>query len=387
MSEVRVECKERNVILVVPDSLSILTRRHIRKTSVDTVEFLPNSTLKQIAAKTFGNCWNLRSLCIPASVVSIGLFCFAPLTGKGSMLQKLTFEKGSKLQQIGKSAFYGCSQLTSICFPAALSQIDGATFRGSHFTSIQFEAENEHFCVQGHFVLDFKKVYIVHYFGQEETVQIPDQIEAIGSDSFSLRTSIDSLSFGSQSHLRSIDDSAFEVCSNLRVMCIPSTVTAIDAWAFAQCYFLISVTFEAHSQLVVIGANAFVDCHNLGIGPGSLCLPSSLEYVGERCFELCKSLSRLNFEAPSHLRVLRSLPTVSLSSIEIPDSVEILESTIDGRSWGLTTTFGQESKLTHIKFSPCKTRDGCAVLPIRAWIQIPASRLKAVRDNAEFDRQ
>jgi hypothetical protein len=297
------------------------------------------------------------------------------VTGSAVRLESFTFETGSKLRKIGGMAFAGCSRLQSICFPASLSEIDGETFLYSCFMSIGFESQNQHFCVCGHFILDFDRVCIIRHFGanEKERIEIPEHIEVLGRHCFA-RREFDSVSFVRQSKLRFIRTQAFGM-SNLRMICIPSSVRAIEDSAFFLCGCLSCVTFQPNSELTRVGACVFCDCHELKY----LCLPCSVEFIGNSCFRRCMNLSTLSFAAPAHIRELLSVPTSNLSSVDIPDSVEVLETVIEV-SRELTITFGDASKLGQLAFSgECSGRR-----PIRGFVRIPAHRLKVFRCNGEF---
>ncbi len=63
--------------------------------------------------------------------------------------------------------------------------------------------------------------------------------------------------------ITSIGERAFDGCSNLKEITIPSSVTSIGELAFRDCTNLQTVTFEDDSKLQSIGDLAFSGCHNL----------------------------------------------------------------------------------------------------------------------------
>lgn len=70
--------------------------------SVKSVVFEKNSNLEKILEYNFASCEELTSIEIPASVKEIEKCIFM-----GAGVQKVTFEKGSKLEKIAPDAFYG----------------------------------------------------------------------------------------------------------------------------------------------------------------------------------------------------------------------------------------------------------------------------------------
>jgi hypothetical protein len=168
--------------------------------------------------------------------------------------------------------------------------------------------------------------------------------------------------------------------SGLCSITIPSLVDEIEAEVFYNCERLSRVTFETKSELRRIGSLTFSGCSAVE----SFCIPSSVELIGESCFSGCENISSLSFENPSHLRELVDLPLESVSWVDIPDSVEVLNAQLNWRSERLTFNFGEGSKLDRITI--CRSSDfrWRSRPAIRVFMQIPAHRLKALRDCGEF---
>jgi hypothetical protein len=345
--------------------------------------FEPGSTLRRVENWALYGVLNLKHLCIPASVESIGSDSFYPGLFRKSSLSSLTFESHSKLRQIRMWAFHGCKYLTSICIPASVSKMDGTTFLDSSLSTVAIEAGNQHFCVREHLILDIREVRVLWHFGSEATVQIPDGIETIDRSAFRSHTSIRSVSFGPHSRLQVIEPNAFGWCSGLRMMNFPASLRELRERAFFRCTDLSVVTFGVPSALTRIEARCFESCHALR----AIHVPSSVEFIGESALSDCSSFSTLTFEQPSHLRELRGLPTTVLGSVDIPDSVEVLTTDMEredrlpnGRR---TIRFGEGSKLEEMKFRETIATSG-KTGGLRAFVRIPAHRLKVIRDKGEF---
>jgi hypothetical protein len=360
----------------------------LEASELSTLTFEGGSNLRRLEDSALFGCPHLTSLCIPASVESIGQTCFHVFESSESEnasefgLKTVSFEAGSKLKRIESRAFASCRGLRSICLPASVRAIDGTTFWESNFTKIEVEAGNTHFSVHDCFLLDFSRILIVFYFGADEEIQIPDEIETIGIAAFFSKHFIRSVSFGPGSKIRRFGDRSFGQCKTMNVLHIPSTVREIGNATFSNCKGLTCVTFESVSELVRIGEQAFYHCLNLE----SLCIPASVESIGKLCFAECTALSSLVFESPSHLRELRSLSgCTKIDSLDIPDSVEVLETELDPDSHVLTLNFGEGSKLAEmtLRFPDVPWGSSCVV---RAFVRVPAHRLKVFRCNHEFPR-
>jgi hypothetical protein len=262
-----------------------------------------------------------------------------------------------------------------------VSELDGETFISSHFDTITLESGNFHFRIRDHFLLDLNEICLVRHFGKDEDIGIPDEIETIGHHSFSSSEFLRSVSFGAGSRLRLIAFGAFD-SSGLCSITIPSSVEEIEPQVFCCCERLSRVTFEAKSNLRRIRSRAFLGCSALE----SFCIPSSVELIGEYCFFGCEHISSLSFENPSHLRALVGLPVKSVRWVDIPDSVEVLDARtrMDWRSERLALNFGEGSKLNRITLLPIYAYLRAPRPVIRAFVRIPAHRLKVLRYRDEF---
>jgi hypothetical protein len=191
--------------------------------------------------------------------------------------------------------------------------------------------------------------------------------------------------FGSR--LQVIDNKAFEHCTQIRTICLPASLHKLGEDVFRNCFRLSQVTFESPSQLKRIELGTFEDCCDLA----SFCIPAGVEFVGNYCFQGCIALSALVFEQPSYLRELLSLPTGSLIVVDLPDSVEVFTPFITSQSERLTINFGAGSKLREIRgfargtiARPNRIWVRRVTFPMRAFINLPAHRVKALRCEAEF---
>ena len=142
---------------------------------------------------------------------------------------------------------------------------------------------------------------------------------------------------------------------------IPASVETIEATAFSDCSKLATVTFEKGSQLKIIGGGysssyyygAFLGCSSLT----SIEIPASVETIEATAFSDCSKLATVTFEKGSQLKIIGGgysssyyygafLGCSSLTSIEIPASVETIEATAFKRCSKLTTvTFEKGSQL------------------------------------------
>ena len=110
----------------------------------------------------------------------------------------------------------------------------------------------------------------------------------------------------------SLAKNAFNACSKLKNVTIPSSVKSIGDSAFYNVWSLETVTFEGDG-LETIGSYAFYGCEKLS----SISLPDNLKDVGEYTFYECKSLSSISL--PSTLESIGYKAFISCSALETVD--------------------------------------------------------------------
>ena len=170
---------------------------------------------------------------------------------------------------IGKCAFFGCSELTSLTLPAGITEIRYHAFYGcSGLTSL---------------ILPAGITYIAEgaFYGCSglTSLTIPTGVSIINEYAFYDCSSLTRLDLPSS--IREIYHSAFMNCRNLTSLTIPSNVTYISSRAFSGCSSLQNITLP--TRIFGIGDNAFYGCSNLN----SLTLSYELREIYEYAFCDC----------------------------------------------------------------------------------------------------
>ncbi|MCC8357363.1 MAG: leucine-rich repeat domain-containing protein, partial [Oscillospiraceae bacterium] len=93
------------------------------------------------------------------------------------------------------------------------------------------------------------------------------------------------VTFGNNSELASIGESAFRGCSKLNAIEIPASVTSIGSSAFNCCTVLTAIKIPA--SVTSIGASAFNDCTELT----EITIPNSVTSMGNSAFRGCTKLT------------------------------------------------------------------------------------------------
>ena len=263
---------------------------------------LPN-TLITIGEEMFYQS-DLRSVVIPTNVTTVGYSAFK----RCSSLTTVTFEKESQLKTIGGDYYYGafsdCTALTSIEIPASVETIGNTAFSDcSSLATVTFEKGSR-----------LKTIGNNAYYRCTSltSIEIPASVETIEKKAFMHCSSLATVTFEKGSQLKTIAgdsyDGAFSDCSSLTSIEIPASVETIEATAFKRCSKLTTITFEKGSLLKTIGGGyyssyyhgAFSDCSSLT----SIEIPASVETIEATAFKRCSKLTTVTFEKGSQLKII-----------------------------------------------------------------------------------
>lgn len=206
---------------------------------------------------------------------------------------------------IGASAFAGCQNLTKLTLGEGVTGLGDSALKDTRLEEITipatFEtgtAKNSPFTSGKNSTLN-KVTFadgiqvIPQYFLNNITtlteIEIPASVQKIGDHAFADCSNLTAVTFEDEaaSKLTTIDTSAFEGCSLMKLSALPEGVTTINASAFKDCK-KISLT-ELPTGLITIGNAAFENCTMLRIG----ILPA-ITTLGTAAFKNCVNLPFLS---------------------------------------------------------------------------------------------
>ena len=187
----------------------------------------------------------------------------------------------SGVTSIEKSAFSGCSSLTSITISSGVTTIGKwAFFDCNSLTSINVESENENYSSDKGVLFNKNKTILIYCpKGKAGDYVIPNGVTDIESD-------------------------AFRQCSSLTSITISSGVTAIiEVPVFSGCSNLISINVESENANyssdngVLFSKNKTILIHCPSGKTGDYVIPNGVTSIGERAFSGCDNLASITLHS------------------------------------------------------------------------------------------
>ncbi len=256
----------------IPDVLTISDYTFDGCKSLATVPFR-GTTLNTIGRAAFRNCESFIEISLPDSVTSIGEYAFQ---GCKSMH---TFSTPRNLKSIAEGAFKGCESLREFDIPDAISSLYPRTFEGClSLTEMTIPSD----------VIDIPD-YLFNGCTKLATVTMGDEVETIGAYAFAGCTELginDDGFFQLPLTLTSLGTYAFNNCTNLKDISIPTGITTIPSNCFSGCTKLSHVELNMVKE---IGDSAFNKCSALE----EVNLPNNLEKLGKSSFAACTTIDHV----------------------------------------------------------------------------------------------
>lgn len=249
------------------------------------------SGVTRIEDYAFRGCTSMQTLSIPSTVNYFGTYVFTDCTGilnincsvpgpifydfgtfYGAKFTEVNF--GDQVTSIGKSAFSGCSTITTVTLGQNVETIDINAFSGC--TGLQALS----------FPSSLKTISDGAFCGCKslKSVNIGSALQSLGSNAFKECFSLSEATIASGT----IGAYAFEHCDSLKTLTLGEGVTTIGEGAFQYCGKLSNVVLSNH--LTTIGSAAFYDCSQLA----SITIPSSVTSIGQWAFSGCTGKAIIN---------------------------------------------------------------------------------------------
>ena len=166
-------------------------------------------------------------------------------------------------------------------------------------------------------------------------VRIPDSVTSIGEWAFGYCSGLTSVVIPNS--VTSIGDCAFSGCSGLMSVTIPDGVTSIGEQAFANCSGLTSVTIP--DSVTSIGNGAFMHC-----GLTSVTIGGGAESIGNSAFAYCASLASVTIpDSVTNIGLYAFGDCSGLTSVTISNGVESIQNSTFMNCTSLTSVIIPDS--------------------------------------------
>ena len=306
-------CKSLTSI-TIPNSVTSIGEGTFYLCSSLTSVTIPNS-VTSIGKSAFHSCSSLSSVTIPNSVTSIGDYAFNSCSSLTSVTltasseedfckgqgNSLLYSEGVRCQReiqingtkvtkftipnsvtsIGDLAFYNCSSLTSVTIPNSVTSIEGEAFYNcTSLTSITIPNSVTSIGKEAFYncssLTSVEAPAIFFEINEEYWVYITKSLQRVVVNSSELSENALAVINRSYKTLQSLDlsgvtntefaDEAFKGCYNLKSLVLPSTLTRVSYMMVAECVYLENIN-----------------------------IPATVEEIGDRAFEDCRSIQTITF--------------------------------------------------------------------------------------------
>jgi len=155
-------------------------------------------------------------------------------------------------------------------------------------------------------------------YTQLSSVHIPASVRFIGSEAF-MQTSLETLTFGVNAQIETIEQFAFAKTGNLRGVHIPASVKTLGRAVFEESGIL-SVTFAPGIGLTEIPQRAFASS-----ALQTVAIPDSVTLIDHNAFHQATALREVSFGAAGDVQIMsNAFYHTGLTSLHIPANVSYI---------------------------------------------------------------
>lgn len=336
--------------IVIPEGVTTIEGWAFRSSPLTSIT-LP-STLETIGDLVFDGT-NIKEIVIPENVTYIGAKIFADLN-RTSPIETVTFLGDAP--ELDHFAFYGLS--FTAYYPQDANWPESIFRNHDHINWVPYDEivvdnkcgddltwtlENGVLTIIGTGAMtDFDGIAVpwAARKGEIHTVNMDSRVTHIGINAFNGCSNLVNITMPTA--LATIGDAAFFGCGALTSITIPDSVTHIGGSAFEGCTALTSVTLS--NNLRTMGSWAFSKCSALQ----SITIPGTLTTIPEYAFHYCFRLTTAIIEEGVTEIGSRAFANDDvLTTLSLPHSLQIIEAGAFGACNGLTSVTIPEN-VTHI---------------------------------------
>lgn len=267
-------------------------------------------------------------------------------TGETTELEVPSELDGYSVTSIGNTAFWGCSNLTSITLPESITSIGDNPFVQCSDISFKVSPDHPYLTVIDDVLFSKPDKRLVCCPVGEEVYVVPEGIISIGNNAFTGCSNLTSITLPES--MMSIGDSAFGACSSLTNITLPERITSIGRNPFEYCGEINFIVSPDHLYLAVIDGVLFSKPDKRLVcspdGKEDYVVPEGIMSIGDDAFWGCVGLASITLpESVTSIGVGAFYLCSSLTSITLPDNVTDIGDRAFGRCSSLTSITLPES--------------------------------------------
>ena len=272
------------VSLTIPDGVRSIGKYAFYSCQRLSSVFIPD-TVETIGDDAFGSCISLQSISFARGLKSIGKNAFS-----ACLNLKIIFFADSPLK-IGDFAFSNCKGLQSVTIPGSVTEIGtgafgsipGLTLRGKNGSACKKYAREHRIPFIEEKAVIITDGVLRRCSGLPKDFTVPDTVTEI--DAFAFAGCDELVSVTIPGSVKSIPNSLFKGIKSLKSVTLNDGLTEIGFRAFNECSGLQNVTIPV--SVLRIGGQAFADCSSLE----KIAIPAAVTEIGSEAFWGCDSLT------------------------------------------------------------------------------------------------
>ena len=264
-----------------------------------------------IEEHAFSNCSYLKKVIIPSTITSMGTAIFENCIN----LSSVSIAEGTKYVTLGSGAFRNCTSLQTITIPGNYITIGRGAFYGcSGLKSATWKNSGSAIANQKLEQSAFE------YCSSLESVSLPTTLSTIGNYAFN-SSGITTIKI--PEGVTAIEEHAFSNCSYLKKVIIPSTITSMGTDVFENCINLSSVSISKGHKDITLGGGAFRNCTSLQ----TITIPGNYITIGKGAFYGCSGLKSITWESTGYSYANQKLESSvfgycsSLETVSLPTTL------------------------------------------------------------------
>ncbi len=235
---------------------------------------------------------------------------------------------------LGDDAFAGSKAMRSLSLPASVVSVGNGLFSLCNgLSSIQVDDNNPVFSSRDG-ILYWRSPFSICFVPKAIAgdLVLPDGLTEVPSSAFQNCVNLSTVTLSDE--VVSIADGAFSGCSGLQEIFMGEKIADIGVQAFSKCPNLVIVSIP--SSVKRIQASAFVDCPNLAY----VILHEGLEEIGEMAFFNCGML--MGIELPSTLREIGSQAFKGCEGLEVVKNESGLNIVLGSTDYGYVAYYATQ---------------------------------------------